>query len=323
MSARKRKESCLILSSMGDRHHYVPRFYLRSFSIPGRDEFVWAYRRNESPKDLHINAVAVRKNFYKYTDSSTGQRSNEIEDFYSYATESPTAPVFRKIIAMDELSLTVDEREIVAHFIAHLITRNPRYRRMQDTFLDVFDDWVEFVKDEESFIAGLVDLGYTTQQAQAKRSEVLLDPEEYFRSVRASDELTVSGSLFLAIEFTKAMLNRQWQLVLSDCNRVFVASDNPVSSIAPAKAGDDSQRSFINQLLYLPICPSKCLLISRGDGFAETLRLGRQQVDEVNRYTMLFAHSSVYSNVLSKDVEERFNKRPAIEDERAAFFRAT
>ena len=306
---------------MGDRHHYVPRFYLRNFSASGRDGFVWVYRRNQPASELSVGALAVKKNFYKYTDTTTGQRSNEIEEFYGKATENNAAPIIKKILAMDQLTLADDEREIVAHFIAHLITRNPRYRRMQDTFFDLFDQWLEFVKDETDFIEKLVELDYTVEQAQAKRAEILLDPEAYFNSVRQSDELTVSGSLFLAIDFTKALLNRQWQLVQSNCSRVFITSDNPVSSIAPEKPTDDSKRTFINQLLYLPLCPSKCLVLSKGAGFAETQKIGREQVDEVNRYTMLFAYSSVYSNLFSKNIEDRFNRTPTIEDARAAFFR--
>jgi hypothetical protein len=131
---------------MGNRHHYVPRFYLRNFSIRGRDKFVWVYKRNEPPKDLNISRVAVKKGFYNFPDKETGQKNSEVEKFYDKSTESPTAPVIKKIIAMDDISLSDDERETIAHFVAHLITRNPRYRTIQEKYLDKDYDFIKYLE---------------------------------------------------------------------------------------------------------------------------------------------------------------------------------
>jgi hypothetical protein len=290
--------------------HYVPQFYLRNFSPTGAKGRIWCYERNQRPCLKGIKYVACEEDFYQFTDA-TGQKDNTIEKFYDKATENPAAPVIKKIIAMDHIFLSDDERETVAHFIGHLITRNPLYRPINV-------DHLEYLKDEESFLARVETVELTVEEAKQRRAEILSNPETFLEEVnRDKEQLTVSGPIPLAIDYTVEILQRQWLLIESDCSRIFITSDNPVS-IVPRKSGS-KKSGFINHTLYLPLSPSKCLLLKQGDGFARTIKIKRENVDEANYYTMRIANSAVYSNLKSKHIENGFNQTPRIQDCKAAF----
>ena len=67
--------------------------------------------------------------------------------------------------------------------------------------------------------------------------------------------------------------------------------------------------------------PSTGLALSRGDGYGPTLEMNREQVEEVNWYTMFFAHRFVFSNLQSRDIENALNKSKEGDSDRAAFFK--
>ncbi|MGA9773460.1 MAG: DUF4238 domain-containing protein [Blastocatellia bacterium] len=302
--------------------HYVPQFYLRNFSPTKAAGRVWCYKRKQRPSLKGIKSVASEEDFYTFTDKTTGQRNTDVEKFYDRSTESPAAPVIKKIMAMDHLILSDDERETIAHFAAHLITRNPRYRTIQKKYLDGDYEFLKYLENEESFLDGIQDLGITIEEAKERRKEILSNPDAFFEDMSQSQqELSVYGSLALGIDCFKALMEKQWQLIKSDSSRVFVTSDNPVSSIPPKNKPKNWESGFINQVLSLPLSPSKCLVFSRGEGFAKTIKVKREQVDKANFYTMFFAYTSVYSNLLSKDIENNFNSTPQVKDEEATFFK--
>ena len=302
--------------------HYVPQFYLKNFSPTGAKGKVWYYERNQQPHLKGIKSIASEENFYSFIDETTGDLNTDVEKFYDKETENPTAPIIKKIIGMDQLKLSGKEHQIVAVFIAHLISRNPRYRVAQNKFLENSDTYLRFLDNEELFIKSMQDLGVTEEEARESLAVAREDPEAVIdRLVNDDGELAVKGALLAGMDNASVVPSREWQLIESDSSRVFVTSDNPVLAIHASGNLSMIPKSFFSEIVCLPICPSKALVLSRGNGFGKTLKVNREIVDRINKYTMHFAYSSVYANLRSKDIQEAFDATPSIEDQEKLFFK--
>lgn len=302
--------------------HYVPQFYLRNFSPRGEKKKVWAYKRNQPPSLKAIRSVAAQEDFYTFFDTETGQPNTDAEKFYDKETENPAAPIITKIIGMNHLALSEKEREDLAVFIAHLISRNPRYRVAQNKFLENGDAYLRFLDDEELFIKSMEDLGGTEEEARESLAVARQDPQAVKdRLVNDVGELAVIGGLLAGMDNAPVVLSRQWQLIESNSSRVFVTSDNPVLAIHASGNLGNAPKSFFSEIVCLPICPSKALVLSRRSGFGKTLKVDREIVDRINKYSMHFAYSSVYSNLESKDIKEAFDATPSITDQEKLFFK--
>lgn len=56
------------------KSHFVPQFYLKNFSIAGKPERVYVYRRdNKDPVDTRVRRIAAIKGFYSVTLVKTGE----------------------------------------------------------------------------------------------------------------------------------------------------------------------------------------------------------------------------------------------------------
>jgi hypothetical protein len=103
------------------RHHYLPEFYLESFS---RDRFLWVYDRTlkkyrkQTPKN-----TTIRTHYYAIDDGSAA-RNTEIEQILS-KVEGATKPVISKLENIEPL--TGDDRYTLAVFVSLLIVRVPDF----------------------------------------------------------------------------------------------------------------------------------------------------------------------------------------------------
>lgn len=107
------------------KQHYVPRFYLRSFSTATKRNAVYAYRLSERKLfgPVLVDHVAHENYFYDLDDKTS------IEDDFAQL-ESEVAIVHRRILETRKLSrLSTHEFAAYAFFIA---TQNRRTRRARD-----------------------------------------------------------------------------------------------------------------------------------------------------------------------------------------------
>ena len=194
----------------GNRHHVIPRFLLKGFSVPGTAATprVWVYRRNADPFESSIEHVAVEKHFYGKAEEST--LDAQITDL---------EPDFAQAVAhARELSNAAHLAEpIVPRLAAHLFARTRQIRlSLESAFqpiLDVIHGWL--------------------MTPGAMREYVMSQPE-----VRLSMERFVAQH-HLPAELSDALLQRFLSTVLDQMIRenlpaMLQALDDGRSSVAPS-----------------------------------------------------------------------------------------
>jgi hypothetical protein len=137
--------------------HYVPQFYLRNFSITGRPDRVFVYRRdNRDPVDMNVRNIAVVKDFYSVTLEETGEESDMIEEMFS-ELEGDTADIFTKLTNENPVTLANDQLETLAVFVAFLHVRGRSFRQKDINFrIALVEKRVaEEAKDPERFRADM------------------------------------------------------------------------------------------------------------------------------------------------------------------------
>src|SRR4051812_16381452 len=102
-----------------NRHHYVPKFYLRNFrsSTSGNDITNMFHLRHKFAKpDVGLDSQCYRWRFYGETD--------ELEDLLS-KYENDIAPLLRQVISTERLPEDALRLMSFHRFIALLLLRNP------------------------------------------------------------------------------------------------------------------------------------------------------------------------------------------------------
>lgn len=123
----------------GNRHHFIPRFLLKGFAVPGTSAVsrVWVYRREAPPFESSIDNVAVEKHFYgKAAESTLDSLITDLE------------PDFAQVVAaVRELPNAAHVAEpTVPRLAAHIFARTRQIRlSLESAFqpvLDVVQEWL-------------------------------------------------------------------------------------------------------------------------------------------------------------------------------------
>lgn len=107
--------------------HYVPRFYLRGFSIQGRQHHLYCFdKSNLRMSKRNIKNVGCENYFYDISEDVDQQ----IEKNLSYL-ESLWKPTCDKLVSTQDVSrLTSDERKLMAYFVATQLVRTRKWRQV-------------------------------------------------------------------------------------------------------------------------------------------------------------------------------------------------
>lgn len=111
------------------KSHYVPQFYLKNFSITGKPERVYVYRRDhKDPVDMDVGKVAAVKGFYSAKLVTTGEESEAIETMFA-ALEGLTAAVFKRLLNDKKVVVSNDELGLLSMFLSFLHVRGRSFRQ--------------------------------------------------------------------------------------------------------------------------------------------------------------------------------------------------
>jgi hypothetical protein len=129
---------------VGDRHHTVPRFYLRRFADSSRQLSV-RNRETGASSIRHIKDLAIT-NFYTSV-ADNGDLEGRIEQGLA-KMEDLAAGVFKDILSpyRTPRPLSRPQSEVVAQFMAFQLLRGPRKRREIELLADW---WVKFMNQDK------------------------------------------------------------------------------------------------------------------------------------------------------------------------------
>jgi hypothetical protein len=307
---------------MGDRHHYVPQFYMKRFSIPGKEDVVYTYRRGGEPFKAKVRDVAVSRNFYMVTLEENGERSDQIERMFS-KIEGAAAPVFEKFATSSHIAMSDDAFNLIALFTALLYNRGPVFREKN---YNVQKEWgkglIKFAaENKERFLCMTGRVGFTFKdddEAEQMRQSWLNQEDDVSIEVTGGEGSLIASMLELSGILTPILLDKRWRILESDrSDVVFVTSDSPVTLIADEWVPADRGKGFANSSVVLPITPTRSLIISneKPRPSIEIVKVNRQAILFINRNTMAHAFDKIFSNVKSSGIKKAFDKTGAYQND--------
>lgn len=305
------------------KDHYVPQMYLDAFAIegPGCDRpHIYQYMEHEVVQP-RIKDVASEKHFYTTTHRETGEKSRGVDDIYTAAEEAAAGPL-KHLIQSEDIKLSDNDREHLAVFLALLATRTPGFLRAAKSLAQ------EATKELMAANASDLDrLRKDTKKAGLDLTEnrlaelhKMLTERDYLIDYGNKDYFLGRG-LKSAIDLSRIYFGaKQWHLVKSMTNRVFVTSDAPVSIFRPSYVPPAMNAGYGNGTIFIPVSPKLGLLLRDIPFRQSRIEISEKWVDRFNLNTMNFSEKFAFSNIKSKQIFGMYKKanKGAYRDVRAS-----
>jgi hypothetical protein len=264
------------------RHHFLSEFYLNGFA---RDGMLWLYDRerkefrHQPPKN-----TAVEKDFYAF-ENEKGEKDFSVEEHLS-AIESKAKVAIEKLENRQEIS--PDERLYLAHFVALLMVRSPKFDRVVNEIADSAAKHI--VKYATPTVAAAGDLvrahnKKTGSKEISAESMYAFIHDEKFKMVMGRN-FVIGTMLETAQKVTLEVAMMDWMVVHADERTAFITTDEPIGFIVPDEfrqsgepvLGLGSQK--ITKLV--PLSQTVALLLGRcGGGFGH-FEFSREQIRDFN-----------------------------------------
>lgn len=228
------------MNAIKKRQHYVPRTYLKSFAINGRNkDMLWAYFLKQCKTHfVAIDDVCVENYLYEhyvcYNDGETDFVSpNSIENGYMQF-ENKYRSTIEKIVNVQAamISLTTEERSVLTEFIVSMLFRHPIFINLaNDVHAKYYDEHSEW-KDELANKFPDIDDTYFKMSYLHRLLEINQDPKQN-----------------ISIQAMKSMLDEDQLCVFKSNSGSFITSDAPIVNVY----GDI--RGLEYDLIGMPISP--------------------------------------------------------------------
>lgn len=203
--------------------HYVPRTYLRFFSIKKNDEYYIYVKDTKKDKQTfvsNINSIACERNFYE----NKYREQNYWENYYSKTIEPQITPLFNKIIALSKLlqnnSIILDDstKETLICIIFSQMNRTKKARENYDTLSNNILN--SFIKEFECKYG---------ESLSKEKKKILDSHKDDFDLIHDTEQKEFSKEEL--INKAKLLLSKKsWIIykntIYKDCP--FITSDNPI-----------------------------------------------------------------------------------------------
>jgi hypothetical protein len=293
--------------------HYVPRFYLRNFAPSGKPGRIYAYRRNQRPSLVGIKRVASEEDFDLLKSDKHPLDKDLVAKLFK-KSEDEAAPIIQKMLAAVSLSLTSEERAALATFISYLMYRNPTSMTKLMNLRRAFDisHLKVMAQNQDGFEQQCKERGldYSPEEREKLRQQVL-NFEKNFRLVGETPE---HHDFYFLMGFVGSnvvrpvLLKKSWVLINNTSTRMLITSDNPAILIAPENHPPQMGIGVENGLVYLPLSPQRGLMLVNDRPAKTFVNIKRDAVTELNIRMLHSSFQSVFSNVLSPELEKAYNK---------------
>lgn len=274
------------MSNTKKRHHYIPIAYLRAFT--GVDERVWAYRKDDPERPLHLKpaAIAFERYYYSQPLDDGGQDHNTIEDFFS-KLEGEWPPL---ICRLNAGTVAGEDIGILHEFLALMRVRVPAMRDMIELSLAEMVKTTARVMDR----AGTLPPKPEGMEDILDHLEVAIDPHQ---------SMLAMPGLVQALGQVIAMLGLQ--VVHNETETDFITSDNPVVWFDPFVPEGRMQPYHVDPALGRVelLFPMTSRLLLRGHsglreihGLRHVRLSATSEVKRINRLVARFGYRFVFAN---------------------------
>lgn len=288
-----------------DNQHFIPRGYLRGFTIAGEKSLIWEYDKTDgtiSRNPKSISQICSNYQYYaqKNEDGSTDKESIE-NSFHQIEDKAPR--VIEKIhprITAEKVHLTEDDRVVLSFFAAIQLTRVPNFR-----------DGIEEMHRR------VVEIGLSHQIEKAREDGTLPERvEELYKEGKIKIDIepfvSLKSMVNVAEEGTIRLLDKVWHFAIPEKGMSLVTSDNPVYFQAPEKFRDlNAQIGPFHPAseVTLPLRNNLMLICTPSIGYSKSeyqlinmtaMRLDEQDTINLNKRAILAAKQYIYSGINSE-----------------------
>lgn len=290
-----------------NKHHYIPRCYLKHFS--SQSGLIWQYERNGKTREVSIRKRAgMEKHFYAITNEG-GSLDMRYENYFQ-KIENDAAPVIDKLNNEDGLiAISFEQKWKLAIFLSALLGRTPMVREQQEKFA--------------ATILTASEIWARIPDSNKPNEEVMKKLDEEAKRINANG--FVDNMLRVSIEDAPLIAIRKTTLLKSD-DREFITSDTPFATyvLDSVKVGHEGILKYAYKI-YVPLGSYTTLVCSMPDekmiglGFDDTVSIESYQVDgaEVDRRNkdiLTYAHQFLYSASNDPEIKKSFDAtRPPAE----------
>jgi len=317
------------------KHHYVPEFYLRFFSVihaGDRNPMLWVYDKEQSnPRKQSPKDTAAINDLYRV--SKPGMASNAVEIAFS-KLENAVSPILTRWQSPRAVP-TIDEIVEGAYFLALLHLRNPKMAKFVEAVADVvagekikaiarddtrFDQFWQWYLEKES---GPPPIG------KEEYRKLALEVDQRF-VLQVDPEHATLSPLAHADAICQELKKMYWCLCSAPKDTDFITSDSPlVVRFRKESGGLAFGGGFGHQAAQVtfPLSPRACLYLSRTCRW-KALSVSSTFVKNANRRTVINAERYVFASQRSSGIEKlvkkyagtrhhpRIDKQEVIEDMR-------
>jgi len=293
------------------KDHYVPQLYLDAFAIEGPGKkmpHIYQYMEDKivSPR---VSDVASERHFYTAKHKDTGEDYRGIDEMIT-EIEGISADPLKKIIEQEEISLTSQERANLAAFFALLATRTPGFingiRSMSEEAIKEF--MALNATDTKGLKKSMEKAGLEMSEKDLKEYQEFVTEKRYRVDFKNKDYFLAQG-IKAAQELSQWFYEKKHlHLLVSNSDRVFVTSDNPVSIFRPVYVHPAMNAGYGNGTLFIPISPKLAILMRDAPHTELRIKVSAARVDFFNKNTMAFSTNYIFSNLKSKQVHSAYQR---------------
>lgn len=267
-------------------HHYVPQFHLKNFSSNGKSVSMFINNKSLFIKTASIKEQAYKKHLYG--------ENNDIENYFM-VIEEKIAYITRRILELNELPPKHTEEYKI--LLLYLLLAEARVQKTAESRNNFIDKLMKTV---------------------AKMDKNLNLPPDSIDKVKISFNIPNQLPIQAAIQIYPILFDLRMILLISDCDRRFITSDNPLTRYNQFYVYRDYQiRGYglgnMGIQLFYPISPKVCLCLYDDamyhcNGLSNScLSLVRgRDIDELNK---LFYLNSMDYLFFSDQISESYIKR--------------
>lgn len=283
------------------RHHYIPQFYLKGFSLDRNSLFVLDKVADEDKRIRYQNTESLGFQNNLYTFQAKDRKKDTLEAAFAQM-EGLAAEVIRKV--ENNAELTIQERNDLALFISFLWIRVPNSKKefqrsteelyektarmsirmtSRENFRKFFESRGEKMTDEE--IDDLRDFGISE-----KRSAIKVDvPQNYW----------IKQMLTMGLEISPALEIADWEFKVADRPFAFLTSDNPFL-LLPSKPVHPFEGVGLltpGAKKVIPITAKICLVIHDPQKDPKTVytKVDKDMIRKINNWIVKYSERFVFS----------------------------
>lgn len=303
--------------SITHRNHYIPRFYLKNWSLDGRTIQTYSILVSNSKvpywTQQSIKNSAVWNDFY--TRMEGDKEVDDFEHWFDRKFETPVKPVFDKLL--NDQKISREESIILSHFVFAQYARTPvAYLRLAEQSRQAFPKIIEGTVSRLNKVAKNMQKGYPAPHIpdsigdQLWPIKVVVDKENSMVEIKTivGRGLYLHNLKRLLSSTLKVAECHDWQILHASEDISFPTSDDPVICMNYRNEHDydfNGGWGRKNCNILMPLSPRLILFTQVGsNGPYNDLDFSPRYSQLFRRMIIQHAHRYVYSDRPQKGMLE-------------------